>query len=485
MFDNLSDKLQSIFSGLRGKGRLTEEDIDTAMREIRMALLEADVNFKVVKEFTKRTKERCLTAEVLDSLTPAQNVVKIVLDELTALMGEESKPLQLSSRIPNVIMLVGLQGSGKTTAAAKLAYLLKQQNHSPLLCACDVYRPAAADQLQTLGEEIGVRVYRGEGKDPVKIAKEGVRDAIDSLRDVVIVDTAGRLHVDEEMMAEAEAIKAAVEPDQIYMVVDAMTGQDAVNVAKAFADRVDFDGVIMSKMDGDARGGGALSIKQVTGKPITFISQGEKPDSLERFHPDRMAKRILGMGDVVSIIESASKLRAEEIEQAEAERMARGNLTLNDFLLMKQQIGKMGGVQKLISALPGGDKAMREGQVNEHALDEMAVIIGSMTKLEREHPEILNGSRKARIAAGAGVKVFQVNQLLKQFMETKKMVRSMMNAQEAQMNRKGKGKGKKGKKGKGGKRRMGLPGMGGGMSMADVKKMQEMMSGLDESAFKR
>ena len=484
MFDNLSDKLQSIFSGLRGKGRLTEEDIDTAMREIRMALLEADVNFKVVKEFTKRTKERCLTAEVLDSLTPAQNVVKIVLDELTALMGEESKPLQLSSRIPNVIMLVGLQGSGKTTAAAKLAYLLKQQNHSPLLCACDVYRPAAADQLQTLGEEIGVRVYRGEGTDPVKIAKEGVRDAIDSLRDVVIVDTAGRLHVDEEMMAEAEAIKAAVEPDQIYMVVDAMTGQDAVNVAKAFADRVDFDGVIMSKMDGDARGGGALSIKQVTGKPITFISQGEKPDSLERFHPDRMAKRILGMGDVVSIIESASKLRAEEIEQAEAERMARGNLTLNDFLLMKQQIGKMGGVQKLISALPGGDKAMREGQVNEHALDEMAVIIGSMTKREREHPEILNGSRKARIATGAGVKVFQVNQLLKQFMETKKMVRSMMNAQEAQMNRKGKGKGKKGKKGKGGKRRMGLPGMGG-MSMADVKKMQEMMSGLDESAFKR
>lgn len=484
MFDNLSDKLQSIFSGLRGKGRLTEEDIDTAMREIRMALLEADVNFKVVKEFTKRTKARCLTAEVLDSLTPAQNVVKIVLDELTALMGEESKPLQLSSRIPNVIMLVGLQGSGKTTAAAKLAYLLKQQNHSPLLCACDVYRPAAADQLQTLGEEIGVRVYRGEGKDPVKIAKEGVRDAIDSLRDVVIVDTAGRLHVDEEMMAEAEAIKAAVEPDQIYMVVDAMTGQDAVNVAKAFADRVDFDGVIMSKMDGDARGGGALSIKQVTGKPITFISQGEKPDSLERFHPDRMAKRILGMGDVVSIIESASKLRAEEIEQAEAERMARGNLTLNDFLLMKQQIGKMGGVQKLISALPGGDKAMREGQVKEHALDEMAVIIGSMTKREREHPEILNGSRKARIAAGAGVKVFQVNQLLKQFMETKKMVRSMMNAQEAQMNRKGKGKGKKGKKGKGGKRRMGLPGMGG-MSMADVKKMQEMMSGLDESAFKR
>ena len=484
MFDNLSEKLQGIFSGLRGKGRLTEEDIDVAMREIRMALLEADVNFKVVKGFVKSTKERCLTAEVLESLTPGQNVIKIVLDELTELLGKESAPLQLSSRIPNVIMLVGLQGSGKTTAAAKLAYLLKQQNHNPLLCACDVYRPAAADQLETLGNEIGVRVYRGEGKDPVAIAKEGVRDAIDSLRDVVIVDTAGRLHVDEEMMAEAEAIKAAVEPDQIYMVVDAMTGQDAVNVAKAFSDRVDFDGVIMSKMDGDARGGGALSIKQVTGKPIMFISSGEKPDSLERFHPDRMAKRILGMGDVVSIIESASKLRAEEVEQEEAERMARGNLTLNDFLMMKQQVSKMGGVQKLISALPGGDKAMREGQVNEHALDEMAVIIGSMTKAEREHPEILNGSRKARVAAGAGVKVFQVNQLLKQFTETKKMMRSIMNAQEAQQNRKGKGKGKKGKKGKKAKQRMGIPGMGG-MRLSDVKKMQDMMSGLDDSVFKR
>ena len=484
MFENLSDRLQGIFNGLKSKGRLTEDDINAAMREIRMALLEADVNFKVVKSFIANAKERCLTAEVLDSLTPAQNVVKIVLDELTALLGQTDSGLVLSSRIPNVIMLVGLQGSGKTTAAAKLAYLLKGKGHSPLLVACDVYRPAAADQLQTLGDEMGVKVYRGDGQDPVKIASEGIRFAIDNLRDVVIVDTAGRLHVDEEMMEEAANIKAAVKPDQILMVVDAMTGQDAVNVAQAFAEKVDFDGVIMSKMDGDARGGGALSLKQVTGKPIKFISAGEKPDSLEPFHPDRMAKRILGMGDVVSIIESASKLRAEEIEQAEAERMARGNLTLNDFLLMKQQIGKMGGVQKLISALPGGDKAMREGQVNEHALDEMAVIIGSMTKREREHPEILNGSRKARIATGAGVKVFQVNQLLKQFMETKKMVRSMMNAQEAQMNRKGKGKGKKGKKGKGGKRRMGLPGMGG-MSMADVKKMQEMMSGLDESAFKR
>lgn len=483
MFDNLSDKLQSIFTGLRSKGRLTEADIDAAMREIRMALLEADVNFKVVKSFIARTKERCLTAEVMDSLTPAQNVVKIVLDELTELLGREQAPFVLSSRIPNVIMLVGLQGSGKTTAAAKLAYRLKEQNHNPLLVACDVYRPAAADQLQTLGDEMGVRVYRGDGQDPVKIAKEGVRDAIDSLRDVVIVDTAGRLHVDEEMMSEAEAIKDAVEPDHIYMVVDAMTGQDAVNVAKAFADRVDFDGVIMSKMDGDARGGGALSIKQVTGKPISYISSGEKPDSLEEFHPDRMAKRILGMGDVVSIIETASRMKAEEIEEEEAERMARGNLTLNDFLLMKQQVSKMGGIQKLVSALPGGDKAMREGQVNEHALDDMAVIISSMTKREREHPEILNGSRKARIAAGAGVKVFQVNQLLKQFTETKKMMRRMMDQQEAQYSRKNK-KGKKGKKGKNPKRRMGIPGMGG-LSMSDVKKMQDMMSGLDDSQGKR
>lgn len=483
MFDNLSDKLQSIFTGLRSKGRLTEADIDAAMREIRMALLEADVNFKVVKSFIARTKERCLTAEVMDSLTPAQNVVKIVLDELTELLGREQAPFVLSSRIPNVIMLVGLQGSGKTTAAAKLAYRLKEQNHNPLLVACDVYRPAAADQLQTLGDEMGVRVYRGDGQDPVKIAKEGVRDAIDSLRDVVIVDTAGRLHADEEMMSEAEAIKDAVEPDHIYMVVDAMTGQDAVNVAKAFADRVDFDGVIMSKMDGDARGGGALSIKQVTGKPISYISSGEKPDSLEEFHPDRMAKRILGMGDVVSIIETASRMKAEEIEEEEAERMARGNLTLNDFLLMKQQVSKMGGIQKLVSALPGGDKAMREGQVNEHALDDMAVIISSMTKREREHPEILNGSRKARIAAGAGVKVFQVNQLLKQFTETKKMMRRMMDQQEAQYSRKNK-KGKRGKKGKNPKRRMGIPGMGG-LSMSDVKKMQDMMSGLDDSQGKR
>lgn len=432
-----------------------------------MALLEADVNFKVVKSFIKNTKERCLDAEVLDSLTPAQNVIKVVLGELTKLLGESDSQLVLSSRIPNVIMLVGLQGSGKTTAAAKLAYLLKKQNHNPLLVACDVYRPAAADQLQTLGDEIGVRVYRGDGKDPVKIAQEGVRDAVDSLRDVVIVDTAGRLHVDEEMMAEAAAIRDAVEPDQILMVVDAMTGQDVVNVASAFAEQVDFDGVIMSKMDGDARGGGALSIKQVTGKPIKFISMGEKPDSLEEFHPDRMAKRILGMGDVISLIETASQIRAEEIEQEEAERMMRADLNLNDFLTINKQVRKIGGIQKLVSALPGGDKALKDGQVNENALDEMEVIINSMTREEREKPSVLNGSRRARVAAGAGVSVTQVNQMMKKYNETRKMMKQMMAQQEQMM---GTRKGKKGKK----KRRRSLPGMGG-LGMGDLKRLQDMI----------
>ncbi len=477
MFDSLSDRLQGIFSGLKSKGRLTEQDVDSAMREIRMALLEADVNFKVVKSFVVSTKERCLTAEVLDSLTPAQNVIKVVLDELTRLLGEEDAKLQFSSRIPNVIMLVGLQGSGKTTAAAKLAYLLKGKGRSPLLVACDVYRPAAADQLQTLGDEMDVKVYRGDGKDPVKIAEEGVRFAIDNLRDVVIVDTAGRLHVDEEMMAEAEAIKAAVEPEEILMVVDAMTGQDVVNVAQAFSERVDFDGVIMSKMDGDARGGGALSLKQVTGKPIKFISAGEKPDSLEEFHPDRMAKRILGMGDVVSLIETATKIRADEIEAETAERMQRAQLNLNDFLEIKKQVKRMGGVSKLISALPGGDKAMASGQVDEGALDRMETIIFSMTKQEREHPDILNGSRRARIARGAGVSVQDVNQVMKQYNETKKMMRKMMPSVDAMEGKSRARKGKKGKKGKGKgrKQRINVPALNG-MKMSDIKKLQDMMN---------
>lgn len=467
MLESLSERLQGIFGSLRGKGKLTEEDINAAMREIRLALLEADVNFKVVKDFVARTKERCLEVEVLESLTPAQNVIKVVLDELTHLLGDASSRLVLTSRIPNVIMLVGLQGSGKTTAAAKLAYLLKQQNHNPLLIACDVYRPAAADQLQTLGDEIGVRVYRGEGKDPVAIATEGIRDAIDHLRDVVIIDTAGRLHVDEAMMQEAQAIKEATKPDQILMVVDAMTGQDVVNVAAAFAERVDFDGVIMSKMDGDARGGGALSVREVTGKPIKFISAGEKPDALEEFHPDRMAKRILGMGDVVSLIESAAKLQEDKLAEEQAERMMRAQLNLNDFLEMNKRVRKMGGVQKLVSALPGGDRALAQGQVDMSALDRMETIIFSMTEEERLNPDVLNGSRRARIARGAGVTVTDVNQVMKKFNETKKMMKQFMPKDDHRQ-----GKGKKGKK----RRRM-IPGLGG-INPSDLKKLQDAMKDL-------
>ena len=460
MFESLSDKLQKAFTGFKSKGHLTEDDINDGIREIRMALLEADVNYKVVKNFTRRVKERCLTAEVMDSLTPGQNVIKIVLDELTELLGGTTAELTFGSRIPGVVMLVGLQGSGKTTAAAKLAYRLGKQGHNPLLVACDVYRPAAADQLQTLGDEMGVRVYRGDGKDPVKIATEGVRDAIDNLRDVVIIDTAGRLHVDEEMMDEAVAIRDAVEPDQILMVVDAMTGQDVVNVAAAFAEQVDFDGVIMSKMDGDARGGGALSILEVTGKPIEFISAGERPDSLEIFHPDRMAKRILGMGDVVSVIERAIEIQDREMEEAEAERLARADFDFNDFLQVIRQTRKMGGIGKLVSALPGGDKALNAGQVDEHELDCTEAIINSMTKEERRKPSLLNGSRRKRIADGCGMSIQQVNQLIKRYNETRKQVKKMMSS----MNQPG-------KKGKRGRRRMGIPGLGD----IDLSQLKNMM----------
>ncbi len=468
MLENLSNRLQDIFSSLRSKGRLTEDDINAAMREIRLALLEADVNFKVVKAFVARTKERALTAEVMDSLTPAQNVTKIVLDELTALLGKTDAKLNLGSRMPGVIMLVGLQGSGKTTAAAKLAYRLKREGHAPLLVACDIYRPAAADQLETLGGEIGVRVFREGSTDPVQIARDGLRDATANLRDVVIIDTAGRLHVDEAMMREAAAIKEAVHPDEVLMVVDAMTGQDIVNVVEAFAEQVDFDGVIMSKMDGDARGGGALSVREVTGKPIKFISAGEKPDSLEPFHPERMAKRILGMGDVVSLIESAVRAQEEvdEADRLEAERMASGNINLNDFVAMNRQVHKMGGVAKLISALPGGDKMLGTGQIDESAFDDMEVIINSMTAREREKPEVLNASRRQRIAKGAGVTVTDVNNVMKKYQETKKMVKKMT-ANMAQAP-----KGKKGKKGK--RRRGGVPGLAG-MSPSDLKNLQDML----------
>lgn len=427
VFSSLSDRLQDTFDRLRGKGRLTEDDINAAMREIRMALLEADVNYRVVKGFVASCKEKCMTAEVLDSLTPAQNVVRIVLDQLTDLLGTEAAPMELAqNRTPNVIMLVGLQGSGKTTAAAKLAYLLKQQKRSPLLAACDVHRPAAADQLETLGTEIGVRVYRGDGKDAVAIARESIQEAVDHLNDVVIVDTAGRLQIDEEMMQEAVDIRDAVKPDEILMVVDAMTGQDIVNVVREFANRVDFDGVIMSKLDGDARGGGALSVREVTGKPIKFVSQGEKPDSLEVFHPDRMAKRILGMGDVIGIIEQAQKV-ADEQDIANAERMLREGFTMDDMLDQMNQIRKMGGLSKILGMIPGGDRALSQmgGNLDESQIVRIEAMIRSMTPEERARPKKINGQRRKRIAAGSGRTVQEVNQLLKQWNEMNKMMGKM------------------------------------------------------------
>jgi len=482
VFDNLSNALQNVFSGLRSKGRLSEADIDAAMREIRLALLEADVNFKVVKTFIASTKEKALESDVLDSLTPAQNVIAIVLEQLTELLGSESVKLEFTQRIPNVWMLVGLQGSGKTTAAAKLAYRLKNQGHNPLLVAADVYRPAAADQLEALGKEINIRVFRGDGKNPVQIAKDSLQDAIDNLRDVVIIDTAGRLHVDEEMMAEAEAIRDAVTPESILMVVDAMTGQDIVGVVEAFAARVDFDGVIMSKLDGDARGGGALSIRAVTGKPIIYSSEGEKPSSLEEFHPDRMAKRILGMGDVITFIEKAQEAAEEEFAEEEAERLARAEFNFDDFITINRQMKKIGGIGSVLKALPGGEKALKDGQVDEGAMDRMVIIINSMTAAERAKPTLINGSRRSRIAKGAGVEVSAVNQLIKQYEAMRKMLKQMNLGADAvvKKSRPRKG-GKKGKRKTQGKGRSGTPdlssfGLGkGGLKPSQLKNLEDLL----------
>jgi signal recognition particle subunit SRP54 len=428
VFDALSEKLQATLSDVRGHGTLTEDDIKKAMREIRLALLEADVNFKVVKEFTTTVRERAMGADVIGQLNPGQQVVKIVNEELAALMGGESAGITFSSRPPTVILMAGLQGSGKTTGTAKLAkHLMREHGSSVAVAACDVYRPAAVDQLVKVGAQVGATVYQqGTDKDPVDIARWALDQAKMDGKDVLIVDTAGRLHVDASLMDELVNIKAAVQPQTILLVVDAMTGQDAVNVAEQFGAAVDFDGVVMTKMDGDARGGAALSVKAVTGKPILFSSTGEKLDQFERFHPDRVAQRILGMGDVLSFIEKAEG-QFNEDEAKELERKLRKNeFTLEDFLKQLKQIRKMGPLTSLLGMIPGFAGQQLKGlKVDEREMDRIEAIILSMTPLERRRPELIKGSRRLRIAKGSGVSVQQVNQLVKQFAQMRKMMKSL------------------------------------------------------------
>ncbi len=428
MFDSLSEKLQGTLAGVRQRGALTEDDINKAMREIRLALLEADVNFKVVKQFTSSVKERALGIEVTKQLNPGQQVIKIVNEELTSLMGGASAGITFSPRPPTVILMAGLQGSGKTTATAKLAKLLKEQNNSSVaVAACDVYRPAAVDQLIKVGAQAGATVYeQGTDKDPVDIAGWALDQAKRDGKDVLIVDTSGRLHVDEALMAELANIKKRVKPHVVMLVVDAMTGQDAVNVAEQFAEVAQFDGVILSKLDGDARGGAALSVKAVTGKPILFASTGEKLGDFERFHPDRMAQRILGMGDVLSFIEKAEQ-QVDQDEAAELERKLRKNqFTLEDFLDQLKKIRRMGPLTSLLGMIPGlAGHQLSKMNVDEKELDRVEAIVLSMTPYERRHPELIKGSRRLRIAKGSGTTVQQVNQLVKQFDQMRKMMRGI------------------------------------------------------------
>ncbi len=426
MFDQLSDRLQETLSGVRSRGKLTEGDVDRAMREIRLALLEADVNFKVVKEFTSQVRERCLGAGVLDSLNPGQQVVKIVNEELAGLMGGASRDLAFAGSGPTVILMAGLQGSGKTTACAKLAKLFAAQGKSTALVACDTQRPAAVDQLVTVGEQAGARVYeQGTKRDPTEIAEWALGQAKAAGDDVLIVDTAGRLHIDEELMAELAAIRKRTKPHDILLVLDSMTGQDAVNVAQAFAERVDFDGVLLTKLDGDARGGAALSVKAVTGKPILYASMGEKLDQLERFHPERMAGRILGMGDVMSLIEKAEEVsdrkQAEDLER----KIRRQEFTLEDFLQQMRQVRRMGPLGNVLGLMPGMGKAvkqLRQADVDDRELDRLEAIILSMTPEERARPQLIDGSRRKRIARGSGTTVQAVNQLVKQFGQMRKLM---------------------------------------------------------------
>src|SRR3954464_15400131 len=427
MFDSLSEKLQGTLAGVRQRGALTEDDINKAMREIRLALLEADVNFKVVKQFTNAVKERALGIEVTKQLNPGQQVVKIVNEELTSLMGGQSAGITFSPRPPTVILMAGLQGSGKTTATAKLAKLLKEQNKSSVaVAACDVYRPAAVDQLIKVGAQAGATVYeRGTDADPVDIAAWARQQAEKDGKDVLIVDTSGRLHVDQALMDELVRIRKVTRPHNVLLVVDAMTGQDAVNVAEQFAQAVAFDGVVMSKLDGDARGGAALSVKAVTGKPILFASTGEKLDQFERFHPDRMSQRILGMGDVMTLIEKAEQ-SFDEDQAAELERKIRKQeFNLDDFLDQLRQVRKLGPLQNLLGMLPGVGAQLKGVKVDERDFDRIQAIILSMTPEERRRPDLIKGSRRARIARGSGTNVQHVKQLLKQFETMRKVMRQM------------------------------------------------------------
>jgi signal recognition particle subunit SRP54 len=425
MFDSLSEKLQSALDGLKGHGKLTEKDIERAAREIRLALLEADVNFKVVKEFVAKVKERAMGVEVLESLTPAQQFIKIVNEELSNLMGSATTKLVFSPRPPTVIMMVGLQGSGKTTACGKLAKFLIGQGKSPAMVAGDVYRPAAVDQLKSLGEQLNVPVYdEGTDADPVDIAKHGLEWARQIGRDVLIVDTAGRLHIDETLMEELVRIRSQVKPHNILLVLDSMTGQDAVNVAAQFQEKVQFDGVVLTKLDGDARGGAALSVRAVTGKPIKFASTGEKLDSFDYFHPDRMASRILGMGDVLSLIERAEGAMDEKKALELEKKLRKSQFTFEDFLDQLQQVRKMGSLQSILGMIPGAGK-LKNLQIDDTAFDRVQALIHSMTVEERRHPELINGSRRRRIAVGSGSDIQAVNQLLNQFKQMQKMMKQL------------------------------------------------------------
>ena len=424
-FEGLSDKLEAAFKKLRSKGSLTESDVKEAMREVRLALLEADVNYKVARDFTKTVTDRAVGEKVMESLTPSQMVIKIVNEELTNLMGGTKARLSVANHPPTIVMMCGLQGSGKTTHSAKLALMLKNQGHRPLLVACDVYRPAAIKQLQVVGEKAGVPVFEMGQINPVDIAKEAVKMAKDHGYDYVFLDTAGRLHVDEELMNELKNIKSEVHPHEIMLVVDAMTGQDAVNVATSFNDALGIDGLLLTKLDGDTRGGAALSARAVTGKPIKFVGTGEKLEDLDVFHPDRMASRILGMGDMLSLIERAEQELDEKKAKELEEKLLRNKFDLNDLLDQFNQIKKMGSLKDMLGMIPGLNKKVNEADIDERQIDKMQAIILSMTPREREKPDIINPSRKKRIAAGCGMQVEDVNRLLSQYRQMQKLFKQM------------------------------------------------------------